>query len=296
MLIYPSAHCSSSTSTDYLQADTQAILAKLERYIQDIETCFQQANWSQTVFAHMDVALMPELVAMLNDKNPGLNLIHLNSTEPLTAEAERFIHSTSQPATQRFIVNVDEYGCHYATIDMRRLEDGSVSALLFEPYGENLNIPALLYMRTHYALRERKTLNIPLGYINLNIQKSRSECTIFSLVIAKQLLKAEKEITKLHENNRGADLSSMSNEAHDAQLPATLFKHTQDVNRLARYIERNPVAAQQPVDKKGNDLTVWLARRYQEDKVKTRSIYDKRLKMYRALALYLRAERGSPPR
>lgn len=86
----------------------------------------------------------------------------------------------------RFLVNMGSSGIHISVVDFRVM-DGKTSVILFEPAACSAFGPALLALRTKAVLEREQLPDCYFAMVELDIQRSSSECGIFSLALAKKL-------------------------------------------------------------------------------------------------------------
>lgn len=92
---------------------------------------------------------------------------------------------------------------------------------------------------------------------DLNIQKSRGECGIYSISFAKKLYKERTALDALHEINVNTPWdfgNSFPDVVGDKYLSASFYKHSQSQKRIEEYLEARPDMVGQVVNKKGENL------------------------------------------
>jgi len=89
-----------------------------------------------------------------------------------------------------------------------------------------------------------------LSVVEMNIQKSGSECGVFSLVLVKKLYHESDRVVSIHKKNLKRNFTLTPAEA-DKYLPATFYKHTQGMKRLDSFVMSNPDAKNEIINKKG---------------------------------------------
>lgn len=77
-------------------------------------------------------------------------------------------------------------GGHYSVIDYKCIS-GKISLILFEPANFNSMGPTMLALRLKIAIQRSQLPDCYLSMVELDIQRSSSECGIFSLALAKKL-------------------------------------------------------------------------------------------------------------
>ncbi|GAB1845966.1 type III secretion system YopJ family effector YopP [Achromobacter xylosoxidans] len=240
---------SSSTSND-----------KLEKIITQLESDILNGSWIDKNYSDMDVKLMPALVMQANNKFPEMNLNFVTSPEDLSIEVKNTIDSGVE--SSRFIVNMGQDGVHFGVIDYKRIEEKN-SLILFEParlFNTQSMGPAMLAIRAKRAIEFYEGLtNCHFSVVEMDIQRSSSECGIFSLALAKKLYIERDDLKKIHEDNVGGKLNynemPLPHDKLDPYLPATFYKHTQGAGRLDEYLNANQQRANTIVNKKNETLS-----------------------------------------
>lgn len=87
----------------------------------------------------------------------------------------------------RFIVNMGSLDIHISVVDFRVM-DGKTSVILFEPAACSAFGPGLLALRTKAVIEREQLSDCYFAMVELDIQRSSSECGIFSLALAKNFI------------------------------------------------------------------------------------------------------------
>nr|WP_244427526.1 YopJ family acetyltransferase [Bartonella vinsonii] len=113
-------------------------------------------------------------------------------------------------------------------------------------------------MKIQTAVSDAQLPDCHFATVEMDIQRSSSECGIFSLALAKKLHTESGKITRVHEDNVKGILcepnTPLPSHKLDAYLTASFYKHTQGSRRLEEYVKANPGAEQEKVNKKGETL------------------------------------------
>ncbi|WP_332065945.1 YopJ/AvrA family T3SS effector serine/threonine acetyltransferase [Bartonella sp. CB189] len=228
---------------------------KLKDIITNLEKDIANGDWINTHYAHVDIKMMPALVKQANEKYPGMKLELVDDPYNLAVLMEKAINDQVQ--SSRFIISSQTLGIHFAVIDYRAVGVEN-SFILFEPTKFHGIPQDMLITRTLMAVKSRGLPNCHFSMAEMDIQRSFSECGIFSLALAKKLHTESARLEKLHEDNVKGILcepeTPIPYDKLDLYLPAAFYKHTQGMGRLQRYIKSNPNAADEKVNKKGETL------------------------------------------
>jgi len=261
--------------------DVSAHVERLKRDIRD------------GVFSHRDYPVkecdfMALLVKQANTKYPGLNLHFVHGVKRLGAVIKKLI--SSQAGTARLIVYyglewVTRYGGreepvggdHFTIIDYKIINKRK-SLILLDAAKFDYNLPEKLANRVRAIITDiNKELVLAesccLAAVEMDIQRSTTECGIFSLAIAKKLYRNASLLEKMHRDNvRGYllkhtperdcvyDSNHVYEEGHlpyqeaDKYLPVSFYKHVQGNTRLEEYLNLHPEARNKPVNKKGETI------------------------------------------
>ncbi|WP_080432527.1 YopJ family acetyltransferase [Burkholderia ubonensis] len=229
----------------------------LGKYISEVEKDLNSGLWPNVSYARIDKSFMPGLVESANQSKPGLNLIYAEDPGVMLDKLREAINNGTE--SERYIANLGDDGVHFAAFDYR-LIDGTSSLLMFEPVNFNAMGALMLSWRVQRALEGGGYgRDVKFYAIAMDIQRSCSECGIFSLALAKKLHKESDPITELHRMNSVGSISFINDPPSspidfDKLVPPSLYKHTQSRGRLTKYIESNPGSDAIQVNKKGDTL------------------------------------------
>lgn len=262
--------------------NTEALTGIIER----LESEIIDGSWVNASYEATDLEMMPLLAAQANKKYPALNLKFVMSTHELASSIKDARMEGAESA--RFIVNMGSEGIHISVVDFRAVA-GKISVILFEPAGCGAFGPALLALRTKAAIEREQLSDCYFAMVELDIQRSASECGIFSLALAKKLYLESGHLAKIHEDNINErlceDAPFLSYDQADRYLPASFYKHTQGIHRLNDYIKANPTAESRIVNKKNETLYTRFDNNavMLNDKKLSVSAHKKRIAEYKAL-------------
>ncbi|WP_142417258.1 YopJ/AvrA family T3SS effector serine/threonine acetyltransferase [Bartonella massiliensis] len=228
----------------------------LESIIRHLENDITNGDWIKTLYGKIDLKMMPALVEQANRKHPQMNLGFSKTPEDLP----RLIKNTisDEIKSSRIIVNLGDDNIHFAVVDHKTINN-KTSLVLFEPVAFKHMPPTMLAMRAKIALEESQLPNYHFSMVEMDIQRSASECGIFCLAIAKKLYCESDKLNKLHKANIDGTLCKsddlfLSSDQLDSYLPVTFYKHVQSRNRLNKYIESNPHAKKKFINKKNENI------------------------------------------
>ncbi|WP_345097182.1 YopJ family acetyltransferase, partial [Bartonella acomydis] len=171
--------------------ELQDIIAGLERDIAD--SSWLKGNYH---YADMDLRMMPILLERANNKYQGLNLKLVTTSEDLCHSIKEAMDNGIYAS--RYIVTTTDRGIHTIVLDQRTI-DGKTSLIAFEPATLRDEIPLLLAVRLQLTL-QRHLSDCHFSMVEMDIQRSSSECAIFSLGLAKKLHREADQLTKMHED------------------------------------------------------------------------------------------------
>jgi hypothetical protein len=207
--------------------------------------------------AEMDIAHLPAIVDVENRRNPGLNLTYQPSPDAFTAKLAALAPNTSQRALVRLPNANGIPSKHHVAIDVRRHENGQLSAVVIEPF--RLTTPR--EVGKHALLLDKLAASgvdpAHVGVIEANQQLSSWDCAMFSLNTTIKCHKNKEHFDGLHghllhsgslapDQSREELIDSLERQQSPAQgspahaliqrpvsfapgfkvLPADFFKHT----------------------------------------------------------------------
>ncbi|EJJ3932093.1 YopJ family type III secretion system effector serine/threonine acetyltransferase [Salmonella enterica] len=240
----------SKNETSYLISNEE-----LQNIIVQLETDIADGSWFHKNYSNMDVKIMPALVMQANNKFPEMNLNFVKSPQDLSIEIKNTIEHGVE--SSRFIVNMGEDGIHFSVIDYKNI-NGKTSLILFEPANFNSMGPAMLALRTKMAIERYQLPDCHFSMVEMDIQRSSSECGIFSLALAKKLYTERESLLKIHKDNIKGTLSDseipLPHDKLDPYLPVTFYKHTQSKSRLNEYLNTNSQGVDTVINKKNETI------------------------------------------
>ncbi|WP_455482478.1 YopJ/AvrA family T3SS effector serine/threonine acetyltransferase [Bartonella sp. B35(2025)] len=258
----------------------------LEGIITKLESDIADGSWITGYYADMDLQWMPKLVEKANSKYPEMKLHFVSTTEDFITLMKKTIRDGIP--SSRFITNVGDEKIHFSVIDHRTV-NGETSLVLFEPTTFNNQYAAISAVKLKTAFENSQLPHCYFSMVEIDIQRSQSECGIFCLALAKKLHRESNKLCRLHEDNVRGVLGNrdvpLSGEKIDTYLPVTLFKHVQSGRRLRKYFDENPSLLHKSVNKKGEEAFERRAKHLvmKEDKVYSVSVHKKRISEYRSL-------------
>ncbi|ENN95348.1 YopJ/AvrA family T3SS effector serine/threonine acetyltransferase [Bartonella vinsonii] len=228
----------------------------LESIIARLENDITNGSWIDTLYGTIDLKMMPALVDQANKKYPEMKLQFAATPEDIPTLVKNTIDDGIQ--SSRIIVNLDDNQVHFAVIDHKTVND-QISLILFEPVAFKHMPPTMLAMRAKMALEASQLPNYHFSMVEMDIQRSASECAIFSSSLAKKLYRESYKLERLHKDNiEGilckSDTLFVDPDQVDHYLPVNFYKHTQGINRLNKYIESNPRAKKEIINKKNEHI------------------------------------------
>ncbi|EJF97810.1 YopJ family type III secretion system effector serine/threonine acetyltransferase [Bartonella taylorii] len=267
--------------TAFNHEQLKGIIAKLEQDIAD-------GSWIKADYAKTDLKMMPALVEQANRKYPEMKLKFATTPHDFALSMKEAVESGVEAS--RYIVNIKERGIHFAVIDQRTIDD-KTSLVFFEPTTFNNMNPAMLALRTQMAIGSYQLPECHFSMVEMDIQRSSSECGMFSLALAKKLHIESEKLTKMHKDNIDGVLckkdTALSSDKLDLYLPPSFYKHTQGRKRLKEYVESNPEAENAKVNKKGETLRERFDKNLVTTEEKTVSVssHRKRVTEYKSLMI-----------
>ncbi|WMI97515.1 YopJ/AvrA family T3SS effector serine/threonine acetyltransferase [Pseudomonas chlororaphis subsp. aurantiaca] len=272
---------SSSAQPAKLSEDNKERLLEI---LPQIDSSLRDGTWKDRKFASVDHKLMPDLVCMANERKAELNLTYIESAGELGLSVKNAVSAGIESA--RFIANMGEDGIHFAVMDCRVIDD-HVSVILFEPASLNNMGPAMLAFRAKCSVEKECAPNTHFNIVEMDIQRSSSECGIFSLSLAKKLYKDHDQLTSIHQLNIKDELPKTyaPHLEADKHLPPALYKHTQGRGRLGEYLKSNPEAGSILINKKNQTIQDRFIDNSEsiDGKTISNSAHKKRLVEYSAL-------------
>lgn len=228
---------------------------ELKNIITQLETDIADGSWLHKDYSSTDIKVMPALVIQANNKYSEMNLNFVTSPQDLSIEIKNTIeHGVG---SSRFIINMGEGGIHFSVIDYKNI-NGKTSLILFEPANFNSMGPAVLALRTKMAIERYQLPDCHFSMVEMDIQRSSSECGVFSLALAKKLYIERDSLLKIHEDNIKGTLSDsempLPHDKLDPYLPVTFYKHTQGKRRLNEYLNTNPQGVGTVINKKNETI------------------------------------------
>ncbi|EJF87767.1 YopJ/AvrA family T3SS effector serine/threonine acetyltransferase [Bartonella rattimassiliensis] len=268
-------------NTPFNRGELKDIVASLEKHNAD-------GSWIKNYYDILDLYMMPALVDQANRKYPEMNLKLAMTPDDFALSLKEMIENGVK--SSRLLVNAQDRGIHFAIIDHQTIAD-KTSLIFFEPTSLRDTLPALLASRMRTAIEYYQLPNIHFAMVEMNIQRSSSECGMFSLALSKKLYLESQKLERLHKDNVNGVLcdpnTPLPAEKLDPYIPARLYKHLQGRQRLKEYFQSNPDAEHETVNKKGETL----AERFEKNLVKTEtkiasvSQHRKRATEYKSLMM-----------
>ncbi|ATO57104.1 YopJ/AvrA family T3SS effector serine/threonine acetyltransferase [Bartonella sp. 1-1C] len=258
----------------------------LKTTIMRLENDITHGSWYDTLYGELDFAMMPSLIEKANKKYPLMSLKFSATPEDVPILIKNTIDDKIQ--SSRLIVSLGDEKIHFAVLDHQTIND-RVSLILFETVGFKHMKPAVLAMRVKMAIEESQLPNCHFSIAEMDIQRSASECGIFSLALAKKLYREADKLEKLHRDNINNVLCKsdffVSYDELDKYLPAAFYKHTQSITRLNEYIESNPKAKREIINKKGEVILERFDKNSVmiDNKKVSCSLHKKRVNEYKSL-------------
>ncbi|WP_455465475.1 YopJ/AvrA family T3SS effector serine/threonine acetyltransferase [Bartonella sp. B39] len=258
----------------------------LKSIIEDLEKDIADGSFTRKVYVHTDITMMPALVEKANDRDAAMN-IHLAMTpQGLVEKMKKVVDSGAESA--RFLVGTEGEDAHFAVIDYRDFSSRK-SLVLLET--TNFRNPAaqMLAVTSKSAIEDSQLPGCHFSMAEMNIQKHSSGSGIVSLALAKKLYLEYPKLLKMHIDNINGDLCKegipLSSNKVDKYLPPSFYKHAHCDRRIKQYVEENPEALHEAINKKGQNLferahkNLTLA----DDQEFSVSAHRKRIKEYKSL-------------
>lgn len=267
--------------TPFNRAELKDIIAGLEQHNAD-------GSWIKNYYDILDLYMMPALVDQANRKYPEMNLKLTSPPNGFALALKDTLESGVK--SSRFIVNAHDRGIHFAVVDHQTIDD-KISLIFFEPTSLRDTLPALLALRTRQSLEHYPFPPIHFAMAEMDIQRSSSECGMFSLSLAKKLHNESAKLERLHKDNVKGVLfepdTPLPAEKLDPYLPPRLYKHVQGRRRLMEYLQSNPGSEHETVNKKGETLVERFEKNLETAEGKTVSVsqHRKRATEYKSLMM-----------
>ncbi|EJF74305.1 YopJ family type III secretion system effector serine/threonine acetyltransferase [Bartonella alsatica] len=259
---------------------------KLKGIITDLENDITSGHWINAYYADIDLRMMPALVDHANCKYPEMNLKLALTPEDLSRSIKETIDAGIK--SSRYIINSGSSRIHFAVIDHQTI-DNKTSMILYEPTTFSNMFAALLELSTKQAIKDCQLPNCHFSMVELDIQRSSSECGIFSLALAKKLYRESNKLERMHKDNINGVLcepdTPLSSEKLDKYLPVTFYKHAQSRTRLEEYIKTNLEAINEKVNKKDETIIERFDKNLVKinDKTVSVSSHRKRISEYKSI-------------
>lgn len=279
---------------------------KVRKIIDDLEVDLEyvKSSGDMTIFnknkkdayAVNDSDYMSYFVDKINNKYSEINLRYLEESSKIGNEIKKCTEEGITSA--RFICNLNKNNIHFAVVDYKQLDE-KVSVILFEPtrisdssQGREVLGGTWLAFAIQQSVKDSGISNSYTLNAEMNIQKSDSECGIFSLAIAKQLYLKRDALAMLHRDNTTNKFNlqpweSLSQDKLDQYLPPSFYKHTQGTTRLSRYLKNYSQSDNMVVNKKNQTLMTKFenhaALNLKDNKQISYSILEKRISKYKSL-------------
>ncbi|WP_284700508.1 YopJ family acetyltransferase [Serratia symbiotica] len=164
--------------------DTLLSDESLKSIITRLENDISDGSWIYTSYVSTDIKMMPALVDQANNKYPEMNLKFVTIPQDLLIAIKNAIDDGIE--SSRLITNIGDRGTHFAIIDYK-IVNNKTSLVLFEPTTFNGLGSAMLALRTKMAIERYQLPDCYFSPLKMDIQRSSSECGVFSLALAKKL-------------------------------------------------------------------------------------------------------------
>ncbi|MCL6229986.1 YopJ/AvrA family T3SS effector serine/threonine acetyltransferase [Bartonella bilalgolemii] len=230
--------------------------ASLENIIADLENDIDNNYWSNTNYTKRDFKMMPALIKQANNKYLEMNLTLIKEPIDFVALIKKTIKNGIK--SSRYIVNVggNDDAIHFGVVDHQTI-DNKISLILFEPARFSFPNAAILGAKMQ-TIAETRLSHCYFSMAEMDIQRSISECAIFSLSLAKKLYRQSDKLEKLHRDNIKGDRWDreihLSCDLLDTYLPIDFYKHVQGLRRLEEYMTKNPESKNEIINKKNETI------------------------------------------
>ncbi|WP_375686481.1 MULTISPECIES: YopJ/AvrA family T3SS effector serine/threonine acetyltransferase [unclassified Bartonella] len=260
---------------------------ELKDIITGLERDLVTGRWINSYYENTDIRLMPALVEKANSKYPDMNLKLALTAEEFSYALKEVVESGANSA--RFIVNSGSK-IHFAVLDYQKVDE-KISLIMLEPTTFQNIAACKLGIKINQTLQRLQLPPYSFTTAEMDIQRSSSECGMFSLSLAKKLHLESDKLARLHKDNVKGVLcepnSSVSAEKLDSYLPTTFYKHAQGKRRLEHYLKVHPEAEHETVNKKGETLRERFEKNLRTTEGKTVSVssHQKRITEYKSLTM-----------
>ncbi|AQX21088.1 YopJ -like peptidase, Cysteine peptidase, MEROPSfamily C55 [Bartonella sp. CDC_skunk] len=259
----------------------------LEDLIIRLENDIFNGKWIEEIYSDIDFKMMPALIKQANNKYPEMNLRLVTTFEDLRASVQKTIGDGIQ--SSRFIVNVlTDVMPHFVVIDHKTINN-KLSFILFECARCDNKVSLVLISKVKKAIEGFQLPDFYCSIVEMDIQRSMSECGIFSLALAKKLYLRSDKLEKLHRDNIKGDRWDrdvyLSHDLLDIYLPIDFYKHVQGLKRLEEYVKKNPGSEKEIVNKKNETIFERFERHtmVKRGKNMSASAHKKRITEYKSL-------------
>ncbi|WP_375608144.1 MULTISPECIES: YopJ/AvrA family T3SS effector serine/threonine acetyltransferase [unclassified Bartonella] len=260
---------------------------ELKDIITGLEDDLVTGRWINSYYEDTDIRLMPSLVEKANSKYPGMNLKLALTAEEFSHALKEIVESDAKSA--QFIVNSGSK-IHFAVLDYQKVDE-KISLIMLEPTTFQNIAACKLGIKINQTLECLQLPPYSFTMAEMDIQRSFSECGMFSLNLAKKLHLESEKLERLHKDNVKGVLcepnASLSPEKLDTYLPTSFYKHAQGRRRLEQYIKSNPDAEHEKVNKKGETLTERFEKNLEtaDGKAVSVSQHKKRIHEYKSIMM-----------
>jgi len=238
-------------------------------------------------YARTDFNIMSLLVEQANKKHPGLNLQFLSDCSDIEKAVATLLATDAKSA--RFIVNAFDcdtrFGIHFAAFDCRKVGD-KLSVVMLEPALSSINGMAIGIITMRIFNQDQFKDSCKFTTLQMDIQKSSTECAMFSLSFAKNAFLDATALDALHNDNASGKVDEvLGGEQIYPYLPASFYKHCQIEESIKNYLDNNPEMKEYVVNSKGERLLEKFTNNIIEvnNKPFSLSCWNKRLTEYRGL-------------
>ncbi|PIJ88663.1 Effector protein YopJ, partial [Erwinia sp. OLTSP20] len=171
---------------------------EIKKIITQLETDLVNGTWTHKDYGKNDMKIMPALITQANNKYPEMNAHYILYPRDLSITIKRTIEKRIKSA--RFIISMGSDGIHFAVIDYKHINNNT-SVILFEPAKFKGSGASLLALRARMSIQRNPLPDCHFSVVEMDIQRSSSECGIFSLALAKKLYLEQDSLLKIHEDN-----------------------------------------------------------------------------------------------